>query len=225
MTHVLLRQKLEDNPTKDKDAVVALLGVQSDIKQHIMEIQNAKVVHACTLGRSANGDGLRNAHIGTSPTALNSSAQSGDVAPHSDADATSSDSDGVSDAHGTSSLAQKSSRADSGHTARLRDARTLLHKVHFLLGDAYHRLGFTEEEDRSYGAAEHIRKQLLQRTELRAEQTMQRLRGRRERDLKIREQFKILPAENPGKKTVKLVGTSYLSAEWMLKDKICSLKR
>jgi E3 ubiquitin-protein ligase SHPRH len=209
LTHVLLRQKVGDNPTRDKDAIVTLLGVRSDIEQHIVEIQNAKAEYARSLGCSRNGDGLDNADVGASVTTTNSSGQNGNIASRSDDDSTSSDSDGISDTRGTSHLAQNSSRINNGHTARLRDVRTLLHKAHFLLGDAYHRLGCTVDEDSSYSAAEQIRKQLLRSTELRALQTMQLLRDRRGRDLKIRAQFKILPTENPGKETAKLVGTSH----------------
>lgn len=47
---------------------------------------------------------------------------------------------------------------------RLRKGYLLLHRVHFLQGDAYHVLGDFTEEDASYQNAEKVRQDLLKRT-------------------------------------------------------------
>jgi E3 ubiquitin-protein ligase SHPRH len=226
MTHVLLSQKVEDNATRDKDAVVALLGIRSDIEQYITDIHNARSEDAHSLGRHTDGNGLDNAGAGASPTTMKSSKPSADQVVSGDHErSTSSDSEELSDARDASQLAQNSSRVGGGHTARLREARILLHKVQFLLGDAYHRLGCTADEDSSYSAAEHIRKQLLRHTEQRALQTMQTLHDRKKRDLGIREQFNILPAENPGKQTAQLVCVPHIGTGCTLKYKFHSSKK
>lgn len=213
MTHVLLSQKAEDNATRDKDAVVTLLGIRSDIEQYITDIHNARSEDAHSLGRHTDGNGLDG---GASPTTMKSSRPRADQVVSGDHEhSTSSDSEELSDARDGSQLAQNSSSVSSGHTARLREARILLHKVQFLLGDAYHRLGCAADEDSSYSAAERIRKQLLHHTEQRALQTMQTLRDRKKRDLGIREQFNILPAENPSKKTAQLVCVPHIGTECM----------
>ncbi|EJD05157.1 uncharacterized protein FOMMEDRAFT_81201 [Fomitiporia mediterranea MF3/22] len=51
--------------------------------------------------------------------------------------------------------------------ARLREAHVLLHQIYFRLGDVYHSLGesHSNEENHSYGAAEVLRKRLLNTTE------------------------------------------------------------
>lgn len=221
LARVLLRQKAESNATRDKDAVILLLGIQSDIEQYIVEIQNAKAEYTRSAGRDKNGDGFSNVVGVETSVTVNDTKSANQTVSHSDDDSMSSDSDGLSDTRGTSQLARNSS---GGHTARLREARMLLHKVHFLLGDAYHRLGCVEDEDSSYGAAEHIRKQLLHHTEHRALQTMQLLRDRRSRGPEIRAQFGILLAENPDKKTAELVGVPHCDTGSMLKNGVSQFK-
>lgn len=48
-------------------------------------------------------------------------------------------------------------------TARLRENNIVMHHIHFLLGDTYHALGETheQEENEAYAAAQDIRRKLL----------------------------------------------------------------
>lgn len=126
-----------------------------------------------------------------------------EATPHEDAE-DEEDEDGSPSGSGS----DKQSTMRTGYVNRLREARIILHQVHFLLGDVYHQLGRQSDEDESYAAAEALRRSLLSTTEQRAVRAMEELQrtnvehGMRERDLFI------APSTNPGKLTTKLVSPS-----------------
>lgn len=53
-------------------------------------------------------------------------------------------------------------RVRMAFVSRIREARVLLHRIEFSMGDLYHHFGKSREEEEAYGEAEAIRRSLLQ---------------------------------------------------------------
>lgn len=96
-------------------------------------------------------------------------------------------------------------RLKSGYQLRLRECRVILHQTYFLLGDVYHQMGKSKEEDENYQAAELLRRDLLSGTARRAAKAMQELTTNEVKNgIKV-EDLSIPYTENPGTKTEDLV--------------------
>lgn len=170
--HALFSQKLQDNSKRYKEAVEELLAIRAEAEANITEIQKAKADYLLSSLAQNKSSGSN-----SNPLPTNGSS--------TDEDDSSED-----DEVGPSGRLQHNSKT-GGYTSRLREARVLLHKAHFLLGDVYHQLGNTTLEDESYATAEELRKQLLKENERRALAAMRALADRARHDVTAKERFQV----------------------------------
>lgn len=193
----MISQKLDDDSIDKEKNIKTLLDIRQDIQQLIVEIQKARAEHIQDRKRlekpSSTDEGNDDVMSVAQDTSLNNN------------DAQDSDSDDTDDEVGPSRADRSTT---GGFTARLREARVLLHKAYFLLGDAYHQTENTSDEDTSYNAAEEIRKLLLRGSEQRALKAMKILRDREDHANVEVTKFSILAAKGPGKKTATLVSVA-----------------
>jgi hypothetical protein len=173
--HALLIQRGTE-ATRYKTALELLLAIRGEAEAHILEIQNAKAEQIRALGKLS----------GSGASKIDNHSNSDDDDDHksdedNDSDGEDEEPDHVDPAH----------RKGSSCAVRLREARVLLHKAHFLLGDVYHQLGNVPKEDESYSAAEAARQNILRHSERRALSAMRILGDRRGHEERLKEGFLI----------------------------------
>lgn len=193
----MVSQKLDGESIDKEKNITILLDIRQDIQQLITEIQKARAEH------------LQDRKHFEKPSMTDESNREASLVPEdmmlNHDHAQDSDSDDSDDEAGPSRVDRSTT---GGFTARLREARMLLHKANFLLGDAYHQAEKTSDEDASYNAAEEIRKLLLRGSEQKALKAMKILRDREDRAEAEVTKFSILAAKEPGKKTATLVSAA-----------------
>lgn len=200
---------MDDHSIDKEKNIKALLDIRQDIQQLIVEIQKARIEHVQDRKRLENPSSTDEGDGEGKPETQGTTLTDGD-----DQEPDSDDSD---DEAGHSHTIDRSTTG--GFTARLREARVLLHKACFLLGDAYHQAENTSDEDSLYNAAEDIRKQLLRGSEQRALKAMKILQDREDRTGAEAAKFSILAAKEAGKKTATLVsGASYYKSPYLYRN-------
>lgn len=199
LNHILFSQKLEGNPTKYKEAAESLIAIRLEIQEHIAEIQKARAEFMKSKSKGARVSVLKRKHVSSSDPKGKGKGVATSDHDSDDSDLSSPDSDSDDDEPGPSRGIKDKDSTSSSYTTRIREARILLHKANFLLGDVYHQLGNSMQEDSAYATAEEIRKQLLKQTEQNALKAMQQLRDRQGSDATDKEEFHISLAEYDGK--------------------------
>ena len=167
-----LHQHDEDNPNRYQIALDTLLAAEQQIKDQITEIMNVLADHdekgkimkeeAAAL-RKARKEALGAVVPGNDKGKGKAREVSEELSEDEDEDDEDEHED-PEDKGLPKTPAGKQHKAQRGALkSRLREARLILHRIKFLLGDVYHVLGgvHSTSEDAAYEVAEQIRRDLL----------------------------------------------------------------
>ncbi|KAF8308099.1 hypothetical protein DL93DRAFT_1962187 [Clavulina sp. PMI_390] len=197
---ILLTKQIHNNPTTMKDHIISLQEALRNIHSLMADIRKTKLEYRAREkhlnGPSTSAISLNGKAKGVAGATAKSGSGTRDADDESDGDTDSDDDEeDMGDHLGGRTKAKK--KADGlNFNARLRQARILLHKAHFLLGNAYFQCGKSTEEAEAYALADDVRKRLLRSSQRIASRAMELLREREKGSEAAK--FPIPTAQYPG---------------------------